>query len=620
MEAAAETEINDAAPRNRRPLAPAVLAPILERRIAEVLPSYQGDLVLADLDADRSENFSPQERRVLGAAVRSESNARWHKLAGLRPFPNGLSDSVLLTLELEPRARNALLRMRWKSHISCPTIGELMRTPQFGIGSLLDVLTALDYDSRLAAVHDRGSSEASICFESVGKGYPSHGKPLAPWVLAPILRREFPDDSELKTKVEVLAELDVEHSELLSEHCFQRCGERILRVTALNYHTLASVRPLSRLPEPIDLGALPLATRTHNLLSRFPVAQLRECSIDDLMRLPNFGVVSLLDLLATVEMVPNAPNAPAEIPVLLRPEACKSAPRETADSEAGATELDGERIHVRHEPLATGEPKAVVDAGLPPRVQAMKEMYDAGATLEEIGAKFDRISRERVRQLLKQHGIDPRPRAERRRSSDLEKLNTNLPKIRQLVEEGLHADMIASRLGLNRSLVQAAIDADPLLHGWMNAFRRKKQHRPLYSDDELLDCLRTASLELGGVLSTAAYDRFIRGHKLLDGRSWPTHQTPSKRFGSWRAALEKAGLRANPPSPVAGQRIFDRPRCIDAVLEVQRSLGRLPTVQEYEEYAALRSGALPSIATIRNRCGSWQDTLRMAADFARGRY
>jgi hypothetical protein len=95
-------------------------------------------------------------------------------------------------------------------------------------------------------------------------------------------------------------------------------------------------------------------------------------------------------------------------------------------------------------------------------------------------------------------------------------------------------------------------------------------------------------------------------------RPWPSHQTHFHRFDSWRKALLSAGLAANPSSAIAGHRIFDKGQCIDALRHVRRELGNVPTLNQYEGIARESNGALPSGATIRNRCRSWGEALRLA--------
>jgi hypothetical protein len=246
----------------------------------------------------------------------------------------------------------------------------------------------------------------------------------------------------------------------------------------------------------------------------------------------------------------------------------------------------------------------------------MYSSYEAGATLEEIAGRFG-ISRERVRQLFREAGLSTRSVGEAAALKHRLLVDTNRDGIVSAFETGKTAEIIAADLGLSVTLVREVLNEDPRRARLMRArSHAKKRKRPRYSDEELIDCLRTASLAIGGVLTTAAYTSHARTRRFADGRPWPTHQTPSKRFGSWRTALQRAGLDSNPPSAIAGQRIFTRGHCIDAVLEVERELGRLPTAADYEEYATKMGGVLPSLATVRDRCGSWGDALRLAVEFS----
>jgi hypothetical protein len=133
-----------------------------------------------------------------------------------------------------------------------------------------------------------------------------------------------------------------------------------------------------------------------------------------------------------------------------------------------------------------------------------------------------------------------------------------------------------------------------------------------YSEGELIETLREASEAIGGVLTTSRYNDYARGRSFPDGRPWPTHQTHSHRFGSWRDSLLTAGLPANPSSAIAGQRIFDQAHCIDAIRHVHRQLGEVPSINDYERAARASQGGLPSAATVRNRCGSWSQAVDLA--------
>jgi DNA-binding CsgD family transcriptional regulator len=256
------------------------------------------------------------------------------------------------------------------------------------------------------------------------------------------------------------------------------------------------------------------------------------------------------------------------------------------------------------------------EARIPERVLEMRELYDAGGTLGEVAERFG-ISRERVRQLFRDHGLPTRSIAEAAALRREQLVNDHHEKILELIDAGVAPKEVAERLGISPQLVRHALRDDPARRR-LAAFRRtaKTKPKPKYSDEEIIECLRTANVELGGVLTTAEYTSFARPRRFADGRRWPLHQTASNRFGSWRAALQRAGLEANPPSAIAGQRLFTREHCVDAILEVERALGHPPTAAEYERAAVASNGTLPSLATVRHRCGSWQEALVLAARFS----
>ena len=236
--------------------------------------------------------------------------------------------------------------------------------------------------------------------------------------------------------------------------------------------------------------------------------------------------------------------------------------------------------------------------------------------LGEVAERF-RITRERVRQLFGAHGLPTRSAGETAALRREQLMSEHREQITRLIDAGVAPNEIAERLGISPQLVRDALHDDPSRRR-LAAFRRtaKKRPKPRYSDEEIIECLRTASVELGGVLTTAEYTNYARTRRFPDGRPWPLHQTPFLRFGSWRAALQRAGLEANPPSAIAGQRLFTREHCIDAILEVERELGHPPTAAEYERAAVASNGVLPSLATVRHRCGGWQEALVLAARFS----
>lgn len=243
----------------------------------------------------------------------------------------------------------------------------------------------------------------------------------------------------------------------------------------------------------------------------------------------------------------------------------------------------------------------------PDRAAAMYRIYVAGATLQEVGDRFG-ISRERVRQVFREAGLSTRSPAEAgamRRARQIREMNDE---IYAAFSESKDLDDVIYRVNAPRSVITAVIDT----HFSKAARSRRKTVPQKYSDRELIDCLKQASASLGGVITTADYTGFARERRFDDGRPWPTHQTHFKRFGSWRHALEAAGLRSNPSSAISGQVLFTQAHCVDALRAAKRELGKLPTAAEYEHLARASGGALPSLATVRNRCGTWSEALSMA--------
>jgi hypothetical protein len=235
----------------------------------------------------------------------------------------------------------------------------------------------------------------------------------------------------------------------------------------------------------------------------------------------------------------------------------------------------------------------------------MYELYSRGATLAEVGDAFG-LSRERVRQLLVESGVRTRGTGETLALQRSRELSESRGKVCSAFDEMRDTRRVSKHLGIPHAVVKAIVkDHFP------PRTRRNKRVKKLYSEEELLGFLKKASQELGGVLTTAAYNRFAKGRRSR-GRHWPTNQVYYQRFGSWRSALQTAGLAANRSSPIAGKRLFDESHCLDALRAAAREFGGAPTVAQYDTFARASHGGLPSAATVRNRCGRWNDALAKA--------
>ena len=248
---------------------------------------------------------------------------------------------------------------------------------------------------------------------------------------------------------------------------------------------------------------------------------------------------------------------------------------------------------------------------VPARVREMYELYEYGATLDEVGEDFG-ISRERVRQLFGRAGLKTRSMAETaqlKREADRHRTDEIVEGFRRSKDVALVATELEIAKRTIIEVVRAELPPEEYQPPRSKAPRAATKR---YSDEELIGFLREASAALGTTLSSQAYDSVALGRRTADGRPWPTKQTAALRFGSWRAAVIAAGLDAHPPSGAGTRRRFNAQDCVEAVRAVGERLGRRPSRKEYERCARASAGELPSASTLRTRCGGWNDVLGMS--------
>lgn len=419
--------------------------------------------------------------------------------------------------------------------------------------------------------------------------------PIAPRVLVPILQGVPADVIPGVPAGLTLADLDAEVSASLAPSVAFKMRRAVANRVLENWDRLPAIKPFVDAPDDVTLAELGLPFRSYQALSRVKVQPWRDATLQDLRQANGFGPVVFVEALAAYEAF--------QTEMGLAPE--------DGDPAALAQAYEAAAAGFEPETESSGERR------VPQRVVAMRELYETGATLEEVGERFG-VTRERVRQLFMTYGVPVRSVGETHELRRRQLMEARRSEICALLDAGLSPSEISSRLALAPQVVRDVLAEEPSRSRQV-AFRRHarmKRTKPRYTDEEIVECLRTANLELGGVLTTSDYTAFAKTRTFPDGRPWPGHQTPFHRFGSWREALHQAGLVANPPSAVAGQRLFTRGHCIDAILEVERALGHPPTAAEYERAAVASKGALPSLATLRHRCGGWQKALATAARFS----
>ena len=224
-------------------------------------------------------------------------------------------------------------------------------------------------------------------------------------------------------------------------------------------------------------------------------------------------------------------------------------------------------------------------------------------TLEEVGEHFG-LTRERIRQILLTVNPDLQEMLD---ELTRERERTRVSQIRTEIREyvlahpGATRHQVAMRVSLNSGF---RVDEETVRSAFSKAELRKyfiwRQTGEIqWADDEILDSLRLA-ISLCSPLTTGKYDQ-LRWDGDLDG---PSLALILQRFGSWRAACKKAGI----PSGQARRRHYSSKWTDEELLWwIAKGLQQGPRTGTYpgmERWLRKQPGA-PSLATVRNRLGAW---------------
>lgn len=234
-----------------------------------------------------------------------------------------------------------------------------------------------------------------------------------------------------------------------------------------------------------------------------------------------------------------------------------------------------------------------------PRRARLASLYRQGFNNREIAAQLG-ISKERVRQLLHCYEIGIVPLPERRYLAAIRGREAEV--VAAFMRLGSDA-AVARELGLQEHHVRRLIDAR--VPEAVVLRRRRRSHRPRYSDQELIEALQESARELPSPMGYQAFGGWAAGRQ-RNGLPWPGPQAISLRFGGWRRALAQAGLPVNRAG--GPHATYDRQDAVAAIAAAWRELGRRPTVASYEAWRAGRAG-LPAPATARHLGPSWDELL-----------
>lgn len=131
--------------------------------------------------------------------------------------------------------------------------------------------------------------------------------------------------------------------------------------------------------------------------------------------------------------------------------------------------------------------------------------------------------------------------------------------------------------------------------------------RVRWTDEEIFDAIR--SIARDGVANKTAYDEASSNGRR--GRM-PSYPTVVSRFGSWRNAVHKAGLRiADESRPETYRSRVTGDGLLCCLEDCAAELGYWPSARAYAKWAPGRGF---SCALIRIRFGSWMDAIERARE------
>ena len=238
-------------------------------------------------------------------------------------------------------------------------------------------------------------------------------------------------------------------------------------------------------------------------------------------------------------------------------------------------------------------------------------LREQGMSLDEIALCFG-VSRERVRQILHEHGApDPRTVAAARRRRVEQEVAAELPELLALWRAGAAPGSAAVALGLQvtacrNAIARAATDADR--DARRASLAGDRAIAKTYSDRDIVTAVTFVAERLGRVPTAKEYGAKARELEL------PSLPTVVNRMGRWTNAVRAAGLVPAHTAAHARARRWTAESCWHAMRAVVAELGEIPTVVAYDRHAGGRKD-LPSSATLRNRLGRWsQITTRLIAE------
>jgi hypothetical protein len=242
----------------------------------------------------------------------------------------------------------------------------------------------------------------------------------------------------------------------------------------------------------------------------------------------------------------------------------------------------------------------------PQLVSDIHDEYMVGnKSLRVLGRKYG-VSHERIRQLFERDGLPTRrPRTVKERS----KAWNSRKQIWTLYEKHGTVEAVAKRIKFPRADIAKVIEAMPL----RQIYRRKGETAWELPNAEILAALREAAKVCGEPLTIPAYREQAPKH------GWPADLTVVRPYGTWQAACEAAGVKANESEgPRRGAITLED--CIEALRDCASELGATPSYETYSKWA--KKNHRPSGPTVRVKVrqhqngsaprGAWSEALTLA--------
>jgi DNA-binding CsgD family transcriptional regulator len=333
-----------------------------------------------------------------------------------------------------------------------------------------------------------------------------------------------------------------------------------------------------------------LSTRAVNILARVGVRTLDDITLwsrDNLRAIPNAGAKTIADIETVLEHH-GLSLAQSGGP-----------PPTTTTGPIGAAAASD-----RHSGAITPGPNG--EATFDERALDIVARRMRGDTLSEVAAAHG-ISRERVRQILRGHGVDANAALSARHATLLAGAEARREEILRAYRRGDRPEQIAREVDIASSAVRALLDT--AITPADRAHRRANRHKggaQQFSDEDLIAAVREVADRYGRTPTTTEYSRAAAGGML------PSLPLIHNRLG-WRETVARAGLTPRGSLRREYHQRWTPEACRHALRRIVVETGEVPTVAQYETLAQL-DDTLPSSATVRNRLGRWST---VTADLAR---